>query len=47
MTAGTKAILLLSVFGLVVLVACYGDGPSLHHRIRSRIRSRFDRRIRF
>ena len=28
MTAGTKAILLLSVFGLVVLVACYGDGPS-------------------
>lgn len=28
MTAGTKAILLLSVFGLVVLVACYGDGPA-------------------
>ena len=31
MTAGTKAILLLSVFGLVVLVACYGEGQSSNH----------------
>ena len=27
MTAGTKALLLLSVVGLIVLVAWYGDGP--------------------
>ena len=27
MTAGTKAILLLSVVGLIVLVAWYGEGP--------------------
>ena len=28
MTAGTKALLLLSVLGLVVLVAWYGNGPA-------------------
>ncbi|MDG2422887.1 MAG: LysM peptidoglycan-binding domain-containing protein, partial [Phycisphaerales bacterium] len=32
MTAGTKAILLLSVVGLIVLVAWYGEGPSQANR---------------